>query len=99
MRRGTTPTHIFEVDVDLTEAEAIYITYRQVEDVILEKTIEDMTIEPETITLSLSQAETLAFRVPLAVSIQIRAKFPDGTAIASNIIHTDVEAILKGGEI
>ena len=29
MRRGTTPTHNFETEIDLTEADVIYITYAQ----------------------------------------------------------------------
>ena len=101
IRRGTTPTHTFTVDVDLTQATALYITYKQNDKVVVEKSIEDCTITAETVTVELSQAESLKFNASsnLPVEIQIRAKFVDGTAIASNIMESDVGRILKGGEI
>ena len=37
MRRGTTPTHIFLTDIDLTDAEVIYLTYQMNGKTIMEK--------------------------------------------------------------
>ena len=99
MRRGTTPTQIFNVDVDLTSAEVIYVTYKQRSCIVLEKGIEEMDITPEQILFPLSQEDTLRFKPMLPVQIQIRARFPDGNAIASNIIDTYAEVILKEGVI
>ena len=98
MRRGTTPTNIFNVDVDCTTAEAIYITYSQYGRTKFEKTIEDIDVTEETMSVKLTQEETLLLREG-NVSIQIRVKFPDETAIASNLIQTTSEKILKEGVI
>lgn len=99
MRRGTTPTNTFNVDTDLTEASVLFITYSQLGKTVIEKTLEDATITPDDITVNLTQAETLELNSGIAVEIQIRAGFKDGSRIASNIMITDVSAILKDGVI
>lgn len=97
MRRGTTPTNTFTVDIDLTAA-TIFVTYAQKCGVVVEKTGEDLTVTENSISLTLTQEETLRF-TPDAVFIQIRYVMPDGTADASNIIQTTVGAVLKDGVI
>lgn len=115
MRRGTTPTHIFLTDIDLTPAEAIYITYAQKRGrdapkcgclrddpdvmVVLEKTLPDITVEEDKITTRLTQEETLRFDDSDDVLIQIAAKFDDDSVIRSEIIYTGVQCILKDGVI
>lgn len=99
MRRGTTPTHIFETDIDLTSAEVVYITYKQTTGETLTKEKSDIAIEEDKLTIKLTQEETLAFQTTGRVSIQIRARFPDGSAIASNIIQTTADEILRDGVI
>lgn len=98
MRRGTTPRHIFTVDLDLTQASEVYLTYEQ-GCYKLEKTKDDLTITPEEVSLTLTQEETLAFREKNKIYIQFRVKFPDGAAFASNIIETTIGEILKEGVI
>lgn len=99
MRRGTTITNTFSTDTDLTTAEVVYITYKQNGRTVLEKSIEDLTITAEEITVELSQTDTLALMVGVPVQIQIRARWASGSAIASNIMTGDVERILKEGVI
>lgn len=98
MRRGTTPTHTFLVDLDLTAAQVIYITYSQQNTPVLSKEIGDITVSADSLVTRLTQAETLQFK-EREVEIQIRARFSDGTAVASNIIKTTAERILKDGVI
>lgn len=98
MHRGTTPIHIFRTDVDLTNASVLFITYKQNGKIILEKSIDEVTIQKEVVTVYLSQKETLLFNEG-TVTIQIRAKFPDESTIASNLIRTSAYEILKEGEI
>lgn len=104
MRRGTTPTNVFTVDVELEGAEALYITYRQLNRIVIEKTLEDVTItpgsgkNPETLSVSLSQTDTLRLKNG-TVDIQIRARFPNGEAIASEVMTVPVDVILKEGVI
>jgi hypothetical protein len=97
MRRGSTPTNTFDVDIDLTNA-TVFVSYEQGGRVVLEKTGEDLTVTAESIVLHLTQEETLAF-VPGKVNIQIRYVFPNGAADASNIINTTFERIIKDGVI
>lgn len=97
--RGTTPTHIFNTDVDLSNAVAIYVTYKQANTIVAEKNINEMTVTPESIVLTLTQEDTLNFMPMRNVLIQIRAKFPDGVAIKSKTISASVEDVLKEGVI
>lgn len=61
MHRGTTPINIFRTDVDLTNASVLFITYKQNGKVVLEKTIDDVSIHGEMVEVRLSQRETLLF--------------------------------------
>lgn len=97
MRRGTTPTNTFSVDIDLTGT-TIFIDYEQDGKIILEKTGTDVTVATNSLTVELTQADTLKFH-PGAANIQIRYVDAFGTADASQIIHTTFERIIKDGEI
>lgn len=103
MRRGSTPTNTFTLPMDLSQA-TVYISYEQGNRIVIEKTNADLTFAEDqqthtfTITLALTQEDTLAF-VPGEVLIQIRYVFPNGDADASNIIRTTFERIIKDGVI
>lgn len=98
--RGTTPKHTFDVDVDLTTAVEMFITYQQDRRTVLEKQLKDIEVSPESISVKLTQKESLKFHENGGpVRMQIRARFPDGEAIGSNIMSTSVGEILKEGEI
>lgn len=99
MRRGTTPTHIFGTDLDLTDAEVIYVTYQQNGNTLLELTGDRIVVAADHIEVELTQLDTLAFRQNEKVYIQIRARFSDGSAVASNVIETTARMILKEGVI
>ena len=43
MRRGSTPTNVFDVDIDLRDA-TVFVTYEQFGNIVLEKTGEDLTV-------------------------------------------------------
>ena len=98
MRRGTTPANVFMVDVDLRDAVKLYVTYKQGGKTIIEKTIDDVEITEESVSVELTQADTLKFKNG-EVQMQIRARLPDGTALASDIMTASVSAILKDGAI
>ena len=98
MYRGTTPTNVFRTDVNLENASVLFVSYKQNGKVVLEKSLEDVSIKKTLVTVNLTQKETLLFQDGI-VTIQIRAKFPDNTAIASNLIRTTAEEIVKDGEI
>lgn len=102
MIRGTTPTHTFNVDLDLRLA-TIYVTYMQNGKVLFEKGNEDIvTIEEGYFLLRFSQEETLTIKAcncASSIKIQIRAIFPDGSTVVSNVMTTSVRDILRDGVI
>lgn len=105
MRRGTTPIHTFKPKtkegeaIDLTSAQVVYMTYKQGGEIIVEKTKGDMEITEDTITINLTQEDTLAFSTVGDVEIECRARYADQQAIASCIIKTSARKILKEGVI
>lgn len=76
--RGTTPTNVFNVNVDLRDVEDILITYSQKSEVVINKTISDAEITEDSVTVTLTQSETLKLDHVYDVQIQIRALFEDG---------------------
>lgn len=103
MRRGTTATNIFKLPfhMELSDISAVYVTYSQDSKVVVEKALDDISISTDDnimLTVSLTQEDTLKFSSE-KVKIQIRLKTIAGTAMASNIITTYVDEILKEGVI
>ena len=104
--RGTTPTLTFNVkneQMDLTEIAEVWITFKTKPGAKLkEKTYDknDVTIDPteNTITLSLSQEDTLYFSDNI-ILVQVRLRMNDDMAYASAIIETSIGQILKDGVI
>lgn len=99
MRRGTTPTITLTVDADLT-GHAVEVTFRRpfmepltiTNDQLHMEVADDVT----TITLTLTQQQTLAMHGP--VEVQVRAA-RDNVAIATDIGTIDVGRILREGVI
>ena len=79
--RMTTPDIIFDVDVDLTEAPEISVTFRQIGKnvLILDKTA--LTVTEDSITHTFTQTEAAKF-YPGSVQIQIKALTSDGRVIS-----------------
>lgn len=99
IRRGTTPTQVFNTSIDLSSATVLYVSYKQRGKVLINKTLEDCDVDSTSVTTALTQEETLLLDDKVKVEIQIRAKFSNGDAVASNIMETDAGRILKGGVI
>lgn len=102
MIRGTTPTLVFNVNsqIDLTKIDKAYLTINQNGTNVLELSTERLTAysQEHTIAATLTQNETLSLGEGF-VLIQLRLLMTDGTAMASKVIRTDVDRILKGGTI
>ena len=99
MYRGTTPTLQFKLPFSAENIEVLNIAFAQKNNVVLEKGLEDAEIEGDTVNVTLSQEDTLAFDADISVEMQIRCRNTDGNALASNIIKTKAKRILKEGEI
>lgn len=100
MFRGTTPTLIFNFGINLEEVNitAFYITFSQRNKTLVEKALSDVTISENKVTVKLDQTDTLAMSADTALNIQIRLKI-DNEAYATNMITTNLNDILKDGEI
>ena len=104
--RGTTPTltfHVKDETLNLNEIVEAWVTFKTKAGVKPKEItfgIEDLTIDAEehTITLNLSQENTLDFSDTNMV-VQMRVKFENNMAYASSIMDVDVGHILKEGVI
>lgn len=99
MKRGTTPTLSYTLPFECGNIDTCYLTFVQGSTQVLNKTLTDMAASGNTLTISLTQADTLALTAGVPVEMQLRIKTTDGNAIASAIMRTTAERILKDGEI
>lgn len=100
MFRGTTPILTFKVPFDTDIITKCYITFAQNGVVILEKELEDVTLENKRIILPLSQEDTLACNTTnKIVEIQLRVLTNEDKALASKVISVAIDKILKDGVI
>ena len=99
MIRGTTSTLQFAFPFELNNIAELWVTLKQDNNIVLDKTLVDCELDGSVLTLRLTQQDTLKLNAFLPVAIQIRIRTNDGNAVASNIITTSVGQILKDGVI
>lgn len=101
MRRATTPTHIFTFPeaVEVASVTEVLISYSQCGKTILEKTLNDLTVNSEnnSYSLTLTQQETDLF-APGKALIQVRAK-AGGSTLASQMIWLTIKPVLNSEEM
>ena len=97
--RGTTPTIFFHFPFDVEEIEEMWLTIAQRGRDVLTKEKEDMEYDNGTFSVTLSQDETLRLDARQKTEIQLRVKFVNGYAVASEEKHLNVDDILKDGVI
>lgn len=96
MVQATTPTFILTLPdtVDLSQAANIYFSLRQ-KNVLIEKTGDDLTVDGQTVSVYLGQAETLQL-CSGAAQIQLNWTYANGSRACSNIVSVQVsENLLK----
>lgn len=100
--RGTTPTINVNMkgDVDLTDITAIWVYINQNKHVVIDKALNDVSINPETriISLNLSQEDTLRLKPGEAI-FQIRMLMSNGLALATVANRIGIDDIYKDGVI
>lgn len=102
MIRGTTPTLMFTLPFDVSNAVRIWITFSQDNREVFTLEKSDLEITENVIKCRLTQSQTLSLKHNARVEMQIRISRYSGSmedALASNIITTSVQRILKEGEI
>ena len=96
MIRGTTPKLEFILPFDTSLIAEMYITLTQNGTTTLEKTLSDCNCSGTSVSLTLTQEDTLGLRQG---EMQIRVRTTAGEALASDIMSVHVGRILKEGVI
>lgn len=104
--RGTTPTHVFHIPFSLDGIIAAYVTYAQDDRMVVDKRLDEVTADvfENTITVNLSQDDTLAFScgkkyTDNIVLIQIKLLYENDIVCISNPIREKIMDIIKDGRI
>lgn len=95
--RGTTPTLTFNLSIYIMGNEKFVVTFRQHNTIILKKSQEEIIFNgnnSKQFKVKLSQEEALMFSHKYPIEVQIRAKYPDGSAIAANKMEFYLKEIL-----
>jgi hypothetical protein len=97
MIRATTPRHIFGLEFPYEgNVKKILITYKQGEEIVVEKTEKDVSVENEKdVVVNLTQEETNRFLGGKPVEIQLRVLTEGNDALASDPILLMVENVLN----
>ena len=101
MIRGTTPTLEFTLPFEVDLIAEAYVTISQNQSVVIDKSLSELTCAGKTLTVKLSQEDTLKLQQSefKTAEIQVRVRTKVGEALASDIIAVYVGRILKDGVI
>ena len=86
------------MDLEQLNIAAFYLSFKQGNEIVLEKELQDLEIDKNKVSIQLTQQDTLKMNANNVVYIQGRIKV-DNEAYATNIIKTTLSDILKEGEI
>lgn len=92
--RGTTPTHMFKLPFDTAQIKSIKVTYAHDKIPVLTKLTEDCTLVDHTITLRLTQEDTLLFENNWLVEVQLRVLMQNGDALRSKVYCLNAGVLL-----
>lgn len=99
MIRGTTPVFTFKLPFNVDLLAEVWVTFEQNGSEIFNKRLCECEHDGDTITVGLTQEETLKLKCHCFTQVQVRALTVDGTALASKIIKIYTDEILKDGVI
>lgn len=87
MRRGTTPTFIFEFPFDVESVQAVHVAFSQSGENILTKEDNECTLSRNTVSVQLTQDETYMFAADGIVEVQARILTADEQAVSSDVVY------------
>lgn len=102
MIRGTTPILYWELPFEsvLIKSAEILLKYNDAnKGILIEKTLEDCELGETSISVKLTQEETLRLPAPTSVSVQLRVLLNDETSLATEPTTVKVKQLLKEGVI
>ena len=98
MYRSTTPKIILRVKdpgFDLNEIDICHVTLKAESNGHFLTIVDPIVnVEDKTITVNLTQEETLGFNLG-TIKVQIKAKMNDGSVVASKVVRTKMNEILE----
>lgn len=97
--RGTTPTVTFSLPFDVSTIRNCEVYFAQNDELLVTKAMEDCVLEDRTLSVTLTQSDTLQFDDDAKLEMQIRFVFTNGAVDATQIIKGKIGRILKDGEI
>lgn len=97
MYRGTTPTFTFTLPFNCNQITALSVCFAQQKQVVVEKALYDCVVKENTLSVGLTEAETLKFDQDKGL-VEMQLRVGCGKArMASNIMQVSVDRILKDG--
>lgn len=99
MYRGTTPTLKFTLPFDTSELAAAWVTLAQSGKVVIDKPMTDCVLDGYTLSVTLTQQETIKLTAENRTDIQLCVRTTDGAALASAIFREETDRILKDGVV
>ena len=86
MRQGTTPTHTFTFPFDTAIIKDLSIVYQQNGENIIKKKLSDCKVDGNSVSITLSQEETLMFNLESIVRVQVKVLTQGNDVLVSDII-------------
>ena len=83
MRRGTTPTHTFTLSIGSEIIKKVRIIYEQSGFKLFK---DDYTIEENTVSVTLTQNESLSFKDNIPARVQLKVLTTDDKVLVSDIM-------------
>lgn len=101
--RGTTPYHFFIIPIDPEKLSKVYITYMQNNEIVIDKTTTDITIEPVEEELENASMEeqpefVISSQITLHLTQEDTLKFHFYPAAEKNIAVVQVRILTTDGE-
>ena len=94
MRRGTTPTFTFTIPFNVSIISSFRLIFKQEKHNILVKNNSECALSDNSISVTLSQKETLSFDAEKPVMAQLRVLTKSGEALSSQIVVVDIKDTL-----
>ena len=94
MRKGTTPSFVFELPIEVDTIKNAKVIFSFNNDVKLEKYLKQCAASGNKLTVKLTQEETFLFECNATVKIQLRVVTVNGDALASDVFSVFVHQCL-----
>ena len=96
MVQGTTPRHIIQTDVDLSDFPTRELTIKQGETMFTKNTSDMLEVDEKHLLFSLTEEETLALEPGTPITWQLRLTSTNGYITASIPQYMDIYTLLHG---